>query len=63
MSYNKREFYIQTPEGDSILAEIFNERESVTIILAGERRIDLDPESAYELADLLLLAANESGYK
>tara|TARA_Y100000287_G_scaffold185914_1_gene190715 strand:+ start:11159 stop:11362 length:204 start_codon:yes stop_codon:yes gene_type:complete len=62
MSYNKKQFYMNTPSGDSILTEIFQENKSVTILLGGNNRIDLDLDSAFELADLLILIANEGRF-
>jgi hypothetical protein len=59
MSFNKRCFYINTPSGDSILAELFQEGGTVTILLGEDHRIDLDADSAFELADSLLIMANE----
>ncbi len=57
---NKKNFYINTPEGDTILAEVFLEDDAVTLLIGEDYRIDLDADSAYELADCLLLVANES---
>ena len=57
---NKKNFYINTPEGDTILAEVFCEDDTVTLLIGEDYRIDLDSDSAYELADCLLLIANES---
>ena len=56
----KKNFYINTPEGDTILAEVFLEDDAVTLLIGEDYRIDLDADSAYELADCLLLVANES---
>jgi|TARA_R100000081_G_scaffold84654_1_gene53226 hypothetical protein len=53
---------MNTPSGDSILTEIFQENKSVTILLGGNNRIDLDLDSAFELADLLILIANEGRF-
>lgn len=57
---SKKQFYINTPEGDMILTEVFNENNSVTILLGNTHRIDLDIDSAFELADTLLILANET---
>mgnify|MGYP001467009880 CR=1 FL=1 len=57
---DKKNFYINTLEGDTLLAEVFLENNSVTLLIGDDYRIDLDPDSAYELADCLLLIANES---
>jgi hypothetical protein len=59
MTFSKRCMYINTPSGDSILAELFQEGRSVTILLGDHHRIDLDADSAFELADCLLILANE----
>jgi len=60
--HNRKNFYINTPDGDVILAEIFQENRCVTLLIGDEYRIDLDTDSAFELADSLLLLANESEY-
>jgi hypothetical protein len=59
MTFNKKCFYINTPSGDSILAELFQEGKTVTILLGENQRIDLDADSAFELADSLIILANE----
>lgn len=56
---NKKNFYINTPEGDTILAELFLEDNAVTLVIGEDYRIDLDTDSAFELADCLLLLASE----
>ncbi len=61
MSFNRKQFYINTPEGDVILTEVFQEEGTVTILLGESHRIDLDADSAFELADTLLILANETG--
>lgn len=61
MSFNKKQFYINTPEGDMILTEIFQEEGTVTILLGGDKRIDLDIDSAFELADTLLILTSDMG--
>tara|TARA_R100001510_G_C7601156_1_gene167689 strand:+ start:65 stop:262 length:198 start_codon:yes stop_codon:yes gene_type:complete len=60
VSLEKKNFYISTSEGDMILAEVFLENNSVTLLLGEDYRIDLDADSAFELADSLLIIANES---
>jgi len=63
LSFSKKQFYLNTPDGDLILAEIFQEEKTITILLGGEYRIDLDTESALELADaLLFLTDDEEAY-
>ncbi len=61
MSFNKKQFYINTPEGDMILTEVFQEEGTVTILLGEDKRIDLDIDSAFELADTLLILTNDMG--
>ena len=61
MSFNKIETYLNTPAGDTILVEIFEERGNITILVGEGNRIDLDAESAFELADSLLILASETG--
>ncbi len=60
MSLDKKNFYINTSEGDMILTEVFLENNSVTLLFGEDYRIDLDADSAFELADSLLIIANES---
>ena len=60
--HDKKYIYINTPDGDVILAEIFQENKRVTLLIGDEYRIDLDVDSAFELADSLLLVANESEF-
>ena len=61
MPFNKKQFYINTPEGDMILTEVFQEEDTVTILLGEDKRIDLDIDSAFELADTLLILTNDMG--
>tara|TARA_Y100000289_G_C3915471_1_gene147161 strand:+ start:91 stop:297 length:207 start_codon:yes stop_codon:yes gene_type:complete len=61
LAFNKRQFYVNTPDGDTILTEVFQEDDKVTILLGENKRIDLDVESAFELADTLLILANDMG--
>jgi len=44
-----------------ILTEIFQEEGTVTILLGGDKRIDLDIDSAFELADTLLILTSDMG--
>ena len=59
LSFSKKQFYLNTPDGDLILAEIFQVEKTITILLGGEYRIDLDTASALELADTLLLLTDD----
>jgi len=44
-----------------ILTEVFQEEDTVTILLGEDKRIDLDIDSAFELADTLLILTNDMG--
>ena len=54
---NNVEFYIHTSSGELALVEIFNEFGYVSLIVAG-KRMDLERDSAFDLADALLMAAD-----
>ena len=54
-------FYISSIEGDMILVEIFKPSGDEVTIMIGEKRYDLDMQSAYEFADALLILASEDG--
>lgn len=60
---NKKQFYLNTPDGDLILAEVFYENQSVTILIGDKYRLDLDVDSALDLADSLLILTSEEGEK
>lgn len=60
MSHSRKQFYISTPDGDMILTEVFQEDGTLTILLGEDHRIDLDTDSAFELAESLLILANET---
>jgi hypothetical protein len=61
LDFNKKQFYLNTPAGDVILAEVVKEEHTITIFLGPDLRIDLDRESALELADSLLFLTNDEG--
>tara|TARA_B100000214_G_C23799446_1_gene549679 strand:+ start:451 stop:630 length:180 start_codon:yes stop_codon:yes gene_type:complete len=54
-----REFYIHSPDGGSVLVEIFEAFGYVNIVLAG-KRFTLEKDSAFELADALLMIAHDA---
>ena len=60
---NKKQFYLNTPEGDLVLAEVFYENQAVTNLIGDKYRIDLDVDSALDLADSLLILTSEEGEK
>ena len=61
--FEKKQFYLNTPEGDLLLTEVFRDRKSVTILIGDKYRIDLDVDSALDLADSLLILTSEEGEK
>lgn len=58
MTNDKATFYANSPDGDSFLTEIYQTGKSITIVI-GDTRIDLDADSAFDLADAILDKANE----
>ena len=61
--FEKKQFYLNTPEGDLLLTEVFRDNKSVTILIGGQYRLDLDMDSALDLADSLLILTSEEGEK
>ena len=55
---DRKEFYIQSPAGDSMLVEMYEELGSVTVLIGDGTRLDLDYASAFDLADALMVMAN-----
>ena len=55
----KKVFYSASPGGDTLLTEIYQNGRSVIIII-GDKRIDLDMNSAFDLADAIIDTANEA---
>lgn len=55
----KRQFYIESPSGDLVLVEVYRNSGEVTVVLAETIRLHLDRESALELSEELVLAAND----
>tara|TARA_Y100000114_G_C11596840_1_gene248456 strand:- start:434 stop:634 length:201 start_codon:yes stop_codon:yes gene_type:complete len=55
----KKVFYSASPGGDTLLTEIYQNGHSVIIII-GDKRIDLDMNSAFDLADAIIDTANEA---
>ena len=60
MSREEERIYLKSPFGDVILLEAFKADSSVALIFGENRRVDLDLESAIDLADILLLITSES---
>ena len=61
--FEKKQFYLNPPEGDLLLTEVFRDKKSVTILIGGQYRLDLDMDSALDLADSLLILTSEEGEK
>jgi len=57
MFSNKKELYINTLEGDTLLVEIEEHHGSIIFSIAG-KRFDIDIDSAYNLSDALIEVAN-----
>ena len=58
MSPNKREVYIRTSSGDQLLVEV--EEIHGWVVVSGDGfRLDLDPDSAFDLVDALTMVSNE----
>ena len=57
--FEKEEVYLSSPSGEMRLAEIFREGKSVSILLPGHERIDLDLDSAMDLIETILMLAGE----
>ena len=57
--FEKEEVYLSSPSGEVRLAEVFREGGSLSILLAGHERIDLDIDSARELIETILMLTGE----
>ncbi len=57
-SFEKKEIYIDTPSGDMFLIEIINNNNSISLSI-GDYRLDLQTESAIDLADAILTLTSE----
>ena len=58
MNKNLVEVYVSNPSGDVSLVEIFPTNNTVSISVLG-RRFDLTDESAFDLADALIMVASD----
>lgn len=56
---DSEKFYISSIEGDMMLVEIFKPSGDEVTIIIGDKRYDLDTQSAYEFADALLILASD----
>ena len=55
----KTEFYLQTRSGASFLVELYEDSGNVVLII-GDKRYDITANSAFDLADALLLISSYS---
>lgn len=58
MFTNRKECYISTADGSSFLVEVEEHHGNVMLTMAG-RTLHLNPDSAFDLADILTMVANE----
>jgi len=56
--FEKQQFYIRTQSGDVILAEIYEDHGTVAVLIGDRIRINLDSDSAFNLAEAILITAN-----
>ena len=54
---NKKEGYISTPSGNSLLVEV-EEHHGTIMLSIGSDTYHLEPDSAFDLADMLTMVAN-----
>ena len=57
MFANKRDVYIETSSGDSFLVEI-EENHGWVVVTVGNQRVDLEPDSVFDIIDALTMVAN-----
>ena len=57
MFTNKKEGYVSTPSGSSLLVEVEEHHGSI-ILTIGNNTVHLEPDSAFDLADMLTMVAN-----
>ncbi len=58
LSYNK-EVYVETPSGDIYLLEVSTKNKSI-ILSFNENEIEITKDSAFDIADALLLITTEN---
>lgn len=56
---NQKQFYLVSPAGDFTMVEIFKENNALSLLIGPDYRIDIDLDSAFDLADSLLMVAGE----
>ena len=50
---------VTTASGDGILIEVFEDTGAVCVVIGEGYRMDIDSESAFDLADALMVVAND----
>jgi hypothetical protein len=58
MSFVNREFYVYTPDGDVLLVEIVGNSKTISLTVGGAR-MDLEVNSAFDLADAIIQIASD----
>jgi hypothetical protein len=58
MSFVNREIYVYTPAGDVLLVEIVGNSKTISLTVGGTR-MDLEVNSAFDLADAIIQIASE----
>ena len=58
MSFLNKEFYVHTTEGDVLLVEIVGNSKTISLTV-GDNRIDLEVDSAFDLAEAIIQIASE----
>ena len=57
---NKKECYVNTAGGDSLLVEVEEHHGSIVFAI-GDKVFHLDPDGAFDIADVLTMVANGVG--
>ncbi len=58
LNFNK-EVYVETPSGDVYLLEVYTKNKSI-ILSFNEREVEITKDSAFDIADALLLITTEN---
>ena len=59
MFLNKKELYLESVSGNMSLVEVFADNDTLSIMIGEGKRYDITLESAFDLADALMMVANE----
>ena len=58
--FEKEQFYIKSPSGDLMLVEVFEEGNSISLLIGPTICLKMDHTSAFELAEALMVTANST---